>query len=58
MKNMLQYFGSILSILFAIYYLQFGRISYLFGKRHRAQSVIVLWLAYRIDVIQQCCHMV
>jgi len=59
---MLQNFGSILSILFVTYYLQFGsefsRISYLFGKRHRAQSVILLRLAYRIGVVEQFCRMV
>ena len=51
---MLHKFGCILSILFVIYHLwfgsEFGRISYLFGKRYRAQSVILLWLAYRIGV--------
>jgi len=62
MKNMLQNFGIILSILFVIYSLQFGsefsRISYLFAKRHRAPSVILLWLAYRIGVVEQFCHIV
>jgi len=28
-----------------------------FGRSHRAQSVILPWLAYRICVVQQCCHM-
>jgi len=27
-----------------------------FGKRHRAPSVILLWLTYRIGVVQQCCQ--
>jgi len=25
---------------------------------HRAQSVTLLWLAYRIGVVEQCCQMV
>jgi len=30
----------------------------LFGRIFRAQSVILLWLAYRIGVVKQCCQMV
>jgi len=46
MKTMLQNFGSFLSILFVIWqdFVMFGRI-------HRAQSVTLLWLAYRIGVV-------
>jgi len=62
MKKLLQNFGSILSILFLIYYLkissEFGRISQLFGKIYRAQSVTLLWIAYRIGVVEQFCQMV
>jgi len=62
MKKMLQNFGSILLILFLIYYLkicrEFGRISSLFGRIHRAQSVTLLWIAYRIGFVEQCCQMV
>jgi len=28
------------------------------GKTHRARSVTLLWLAYRIGVVEQCCQMV
>ena len=49
-KNMSQNLGNILSILFAISHLwfgsEFGRISCLFGKRHRAHSVILLCLRH------------
>jgi len=62
MKKMLQNFGSILSILFLIYYLKigskFGRISQLFGRIHRVQSVTLLWIAYRSGVVEQFCQMV
>jgi len=30
----------------------------LFGRIHRAQSVTLLWIAYRICVVEQCCQMV
>jgi len=30
----------------------------LFGRIHRAQSVTLLWLAYRIGVVEQCYQMV
>jgi len=30
----------------------------MFGRIHRAQSVTLLWLAYRIGVVEQCCQMV
>jgi len=30
----------------------------LFGRIHRAQSVTLLWIAYRIGVVEQCCQMV
>jgi len=58
MKKMLQIFGSffvniICNIQFAIWqdFVTFGRI-------HRAQSVTLLWLAYGIGVVEQCCQMV
>jgi len=61
MKKMLQNFGSILSTIFLIFYLkiasEFGRISQLFGRIHRAQSVTLLRIAYCIDVVEQCCQM-
>jgi len=58
MKKTLHHFDSILSIVFVLYYLQFGRISQLFGRIHSAQSVTLIWLAYRIGVVEQCCRMV
>jgi len=30
----------------------------MFGRIHRAQSVSLLWLAYRSGVVEQCCQMV
>jgi len=30
----------------------------LFGRIHRAQSVTLLWIAYRIGVVEKCCQMV
>jgi len=30
----------------------------LIGRIHRAQSVTVLWIAYRVGVVEQCCQMV
>jgi len=30
----------------------------MFGRIHRAQTVTLLWLAYRIGVVEQCCPMV
>jgi len=30
----------------------------MFGRIHRAQSVTLLWLAYCIGVVEQCCQMV
>jgi len=30
----------------------------LFGRIRHAQSITLLWLAYRIGVIEQCCQMV
>jgi len=30
----------------------------MFGRIHRTQSVTLLWLAYRIGVVKQCCQMV
>jgi len=30
----------------------------LFGRKHRAQSVTLLWIAYRIGVVEQRCQMV
>ena len=30
----------------------------MFGGIHRAQSVTLLWLAYRIGVVEQWCQMV
>ena len=53
MKKMLQNFVStICNILFVLWqdFVMFGRI-------HRAQSVTLLWLAYRIGVVEQCCQM-
>jgi len=29
-----------------------------FGRIHRAQSLTLLWLAYRVGVVEQCCQMV
>jgi len=29
-----------------------------FGRIHTAQSVTLLWLAYRIGVVERCCEMV
>ena len=29
----------------------------MFGRIHRAHSVTLLWLAYRIGVVEQCCQM-
>jgi len=47
---------------FCQYYLQFGnafgRVSWLFGRIHRAQFTTMVWLAYRIGVVEQCCQMV
>jgi len=54
MKNMLQTFGSILSILFVILSVIWQWIlqDFLFVcQKTRAQSVILLWLAHRIDVV-------
>jgi len=30
----------------------------MFGRLHRAPSVTLLWLAYRIGVVEQCCQVV
>jgi len=54
MKKMLQYFVNIIcNLLFVIWqdFVMFDRI-------HRAQSVTLLWLAYRIGVVEMCCQMV
>jgi len=53
MKKMLQNFGSILSILFAI--LQDFVIVW---QKHRAQSGTLLWLACCICGVEQCRQMV
>jgi len=29
----------------------------MFGRIHRAQSVTLLWLAYRIGIVEPCCQM-
>jgi len=33
-------------------------MSLLFGRKHRAHSVTLLWIAYRIGVDEHCCHLV
>jgi len=53
MNKMLQNFGSILSVLFVIW-----QDFVIFGRIHSVQSVTLLWLAYRIGVVEQCCQMV
>jgi len=61
MKKMLQNFVSILSVLFAILYIVCNLAGFhnvLQNTVHRAQSVTLPWLAYRIDVVEQCCQMV
>jgi len=30
----------------------------MFGRMHRAQSLTLLWLAYRIGVVEECGQMV
>jgi len=30
----------------------------MFGRIHGAHSVTLLWIAYRIGVVEQCCQMV
>jgi len=48
MKKMLQNFVDIISDIL------FGTISQLFDRIHCAQSVTLLWIAYRIGVARWC----
>jgi len=48
-----QYFVDIISYILSVIW----RDSHLFGRLRCAQSVTLLWLAYRIGVVEQCCQM-
>jgi len=57
MKKLLQNFVSILWALFVIWQ-WIWQDFVMFGRIHRAQSVTMVWFAYRIGGVEQCCRMV
>jgi len=50
-----QYFVVIISNILGLFVIWQDFV--IFGRIHRAQSVTLLWIAYRIGVVEQCCQM-